>query len=142
MSFAAELRSRGIAASEVMDDLAQLWYGGLQSQLQQFPAAIAGLTGRATLFCLEELTRSLNMQVRYRIEHHIDSHGRVQHDAIGPVSVIEAVRDLPSVSGFGRSTAVLASRFDPRCPSETLAQKRTGPFSPEGITSLVSWVIA
>ena len=38
--------------------------------------------------------------------------------------------------------AVLFSQFDMSEPRDASAQKRTGPFSPENKTALVSWVIA
>jgi hypothetical protein len=38
--------------------------------------------------------------------------------------------------------AVLFGQCDVSEPCRTSAQKRTGPFSPENKTALVSWVIA
>lgn len=148
LAFASEMRGRGVAISEVGTDLAKLWYSDLQPHLRKSPAPIAGLTDRATLFCLEELARSAGMKVRYRVDHKADSIGHIQHDAAGPTSIVEAASKLYSRSGYGRTCsygrtmAVLASQFDPRESRETDAQKRTGPFSPEGTTVLVSWVIA
>jgi hypothetical protein len=142
LAFAAELTGRGVATSEVTGDIGQLWYGDLQSQLLHAPMPIAGLTDRATLFCLEELARSVGMKVRYRVEHHIHSGGHVQHDAVGPASIVDAASKLSSRSGFGREMAVAASQFDTRESGETDAQKRTGPFSPADKAVLVSWVIA
>jgi hypothetical protein len=148
LAFASEMRGRGVATSETGTDLAKLWYGDLQVHLRRSPAPIAGLTDRATLFCLEELARSVGMKVRYRVDHKADSIGHVQHDAVGPTSIVKAASKLDSrsgyghTSGYGRTMAVLASQFDPRESRERDAQKRTGPFSPEDTTVLVSWVIA
>lgn len=82
------------------------------------------------------------MKVRYRVDHKADSIGHVQHDAVGPTSIVEAASQLDSRSGYGRTMAVLASQFDPRESGETDAQKRTGPFSAEDTTVLVSWLMA
>jgi hypothetical protein len=143
LAFASEMREkRGVATSEVGTDLSALWYSDLQPQLLHAPMPIAGLTDRATLFCLEELARSMGMKVRYRVEHHIHSGGHVQHDAVGPASIVDSASKLSSRSGFGREVAVAASQFDPRQSSKTDAQKRTGPFSPADKAVLVSWVIA
>jgi hypothetical protein len=148
LAFASEMRGRGVATSEIGTDLAKLWYGDLQVHLRRSAAPIAGLTDRATLFCLEELARSVGMKVRYRVDHKADSIGHVQHDAVGPTSIIKAASKLDSrsgyghTSGYGRTMAVLASQFDPRESRETDAQKRTGPFSPENAPVFVSWVIA
>ena len=61
-------------------------------------------------------------------------------------SVISGVdpgtRNLPPEAGFGRAMAGLFSRFDITEPCDAAAQKRTGPFSPENKTALVSWIVA
>jgi hypothetical protein len=142
LAFASEMRGRGVAISEIGTDLATLWYSDLQAHLRKSPAPIAGLTDRATLFCLEELARSVGMKVRYRVDHKVDSIGRVQHDAVGPTPIVEAASKLDSRSRYGRKMAVSASQFDPSESCGTDAQKRTGPFSPEDTTVFVSWVIA
>ena len=91
MAFALEMQSVGVATSETRADLSQLWYGDLQARLRQSPEPIAGLTNRGTLFCLEELARSVGMKVRYRVEHEVDAAGQIRHDAAGPASLVEAV---------------------------------------------------
>ena len=142
LAFAAELNRRGVMTSVVGGDVGKLWYGDLQVRLRQGPAPIAGLTDRATLFCLEELARGAGMSVFYRVDHLIDRSGHTQHDAVGPASIIEATRRLVAESEFGRAMAVLASHFEVSGRRDTAAQKRTGPFSPQDKTALVSWVIA
>lgn len=142
LAFASEMRRTGVPTSEAGTDLAQLWYGDLQARLRQSPEPMAGLTDRATLFCLEELTRSVGMKVRYRVDHKVDGSGHLWHDAAGPPSIVEAAGRLRSGPGYGRTMAVLARQFDLRESRETDAQKRTGPFSPEDSPVLVSWVIA
>jgi len=142
VAFAEELRRRGVATASAGSDLARLWYGNLHVQPGQPLARIAGLTDRATLFCLEELSRSAGMRVLYRVDHLIDDRGHVEHDAVGPAAVLAAARKLMSDSGFGREMAVLASHFDSIGRQELAAVKRTGPFSPRGKVALVSWVIA
>ena len=142
LAFASEMRGRGVATSEAGTDLAKLWYGDLQTHLRQSPAPIAGLTDRATLFCLEELARSAGMKVRYRVDHKADSTGHVQHNAAGPASIVNAASKLNIRTTYGNTMAVLASQFDPRESRCMDAQKRTGPFSAEDSTVFVSWVIA
>ena len=142
VAFADELRRRGVTTSRIGVDLASLWYGDLQERLHHGPAPIAGLTDRATLFCLEELARGAGMKVLYRIDHLIDEHGQVEHDAAGPDAIVASARTLGRRSEFGRAMAVLASRIQLDERWDTAAVKRTGPFSPERKTALVSWVIA
>ncbi len=142
VAFADELNRRNVATFSVGGDIASLWYRDLEGGLNQSSGPIAGLTDRATLFCLEELARSARMKVLYRVDHLIDRHGSVEHSAVGPASVLEAARRLAPKSGFGREMAVLASQFEFSEPRHTAALKRTGPFSPANKIALVSWVIA
>ena len=141
LAFADELRARRVAALSAGYDIAQLWYGHLEAGRAQ-RAPIAGLTERATLFCLEELARSAGMRVLYRVDHLIDEHGNAQHSAVGPAWVVQAASKLTPKSAFGREMALLASQFEfPDAPSPA-AVKRTGPFAPGNKIALVSWMIA
>lgn len=141
-AFGGELRRRGVVTSGIRGDVATLWYDDLQGRLTEYRAPIAGLTDRVALFCLEELARDVGMRVRFRVDHLIDVLGHVRHDAAGPAAMVDATRQLASGSGFGRAMAVLASQFDAGTTRDLTAHKRTGPFSPEDKTALVSWVIA
>lgn len=140
--FAAELHGGGVCTSAIRGDVAKLWYDDLKVHLSENRLPIAGLTDRAALFCLEELARDVGMRVIFRADHIIDQNGRTQHTAVGPASLVAVARNLPQEAGFGRAIAALFSRFDINEPRDMAAQKRTGPFSPENKTALVSWVIA
>ncbi len=94
------------------------------------------------LFCLEELARDVGMRVIFRADHIIDQNGHIQHTAVGPASLVAVAGNLPKQAGFGRAMAALLSKFDFTEACHTSAQKRTGPFSPENKTALVSWLIA
>ena len=141
-AFATELESAGAVASAVRGDVAKLWYEDLRVRLSKKRAPVAGLTDRPALFCLEELARDVRMRVIFRADHMVDKNGYTQHTAVGTASLVAVARNLPKEPGFGRATAVLFSRFDIREPRDMAAQKRTGPFSPENKTALVSWIIA
>jgi hypothetical protein len=87
------------------------------------------------------------MRVIFRADHMIHQNGHTQHTAVGPASLVAVARNLQQEAGFGRSAAVLFSHFDIGGlnisePRDMAAQKRTGPFSPENKTALVSWLIA
>jgi hypothetical protein len=145
--FAAELQSAGVFTSAIRGDVARLWYDDLRVHLREDRLPVAGLTDRAALFCLEELARDVGMRVIFRADHTIDQKGRTQHTAVGPAPLAAAARNLPEGAGFGRAMAVRFSQFDIEAlnasgPGDTSAQKRTGPFSPQGKTALVSWLIA
>jgi hypothetical protein len=125
-AFAAELDSAGVRTSAIRGDVAKLWYHDLRVHLRENRLPVAGLTDRAAMFCLEELARDVNMRVIFRADHLVDDAGDVRGRQ----------------PGFGRTMARLFSRFDSSEPRDASAQKRTGPFSPEGKTALVSWIIA
>ena len=117
-AFGGQLGRAGVFTSAIRGDVAKLWYEDLRVQLRQNRASVAGLTDRSALFCLEELARDVAMRVVFRMDHTIDE------------------------SGFGGTMAHLISRFDMNEPRDASAQKRSGPFSSEGTTALVSWIIA
>jgi hypothetical protein len=140
-AFGAELKGAGILTSAIRGDVAKLWYDDLRVRLSENRVPIAGLTDRPALFCLEELARDVGMRVIFRADHVMDQSGHTQHTAVGPASLVALARNLPPEAGFGRAVAVQFSQFDVREPRDTAAQKRTGPFSPENKTALVSWLI-
>ncbi len=70
--FAAELRSTGVCTSAIRGDVAELWYDDLRVRLRENRLPVAGLTDRAALFCLEELSRDVDMRVIFRADHSID----------------------------------------------------------------------
>ena len=141
-AFAAELRRAGVRTSGIRGDVSKLWYADLRVHLRENRLPVAGLTDRAALFCLEELARDVGMRVIFRADHIMDQNGNIQHNAVGPASLVAVARNLPQEAGFGRAIAVLLSQFDSVKRRDTSAQKRTGPFSPENKTALVSWLIA
>jgi hypothetical protein len=140
--FADELQSAGVLTSAIRGDVAALWYGDLRAQLRKTRLPVAGLTDRAALFCLEELARDVRMRVIFRADHIVDPNGQTQHTAAGPASLVSVAHGLPPEAGYGRAMAGHFSRFDISEPRDLAAQKRTGPFSPQGKTALVSWMIA
>jgi hypothetical protein len=140
--FAAELNGMGVFTSAIRGDVAELWYADLRVHLSKNRLPVACLTDRAALFCLEELARDVGMRVIFRADHIIDQNGHTEHTAVGPASLVAVARGLPQEAGFGRTIAVHFSRFDISEPRHTSAQKRTGPFSPQNKTALVSWLIA
>jgi len=144
--FAVELRGAGFLTSPIRGHVAELWYHDLRVHLTENRSPFAGLTDRPALFCLEELARDVGMRVIFRADHIVDQDGRTQHAAVGPASLVAVARNLAPEAGFGREMAQLFSQFDGGgldigYPRDTAAQKRTGPFSPENKTALVSWVI-
>jgi hypothetical protein len=145
--FAAEMNRVGVRTSAIRGDVAKLWYDDLRVHLSETRLPVAGLTDRAALFCLEELARDVDMRVIFRADHIIDQNGHIQHTALGQPSLVALTHSLPPEAGFGRAVAMLFGQFDSSRlnisgAGHTSAKKRTGPFSPENQTALVSWIIA
>lgn len=139
-TFGAALAARGVPVRGVRGDVAMLWYGDLKTRLIEQRLPLVGLTDRTALFCLEELARDLGMKVRGRIDHAVDRGGNVSHRAAGSTAWLDAGRRLGGAPGFGRAVATLVA--DPALHGSALmAQKRSGPFSAFGGTTLVSWWI-
>jgi hypothetical protein len=146
-AFAIELERAGAVTSAVRGDVAELWYKDLRIHLRKERAPVAGLTDRPALFCLEELARDVGMRVIFRADHITEPNGHTQHAAVGLASLVAVAHNTAPEAGFGREVARLFSRFDGGGlnigdPRDAAAQKRSGPFSPENKTVLVSWVIA
>jgi hypothetical protein len=143
-AFAVEMNSAGALTSAIRGGVAELWYGDLRAHLSENRLPVAGLTDRTSLFCLEELARDVGMRVIFRAEHIIDREqdGYARHFAIGPASLVAVTRSVPPGAEFGRAMARTVSRLDISEARDTAAQKRTGPFSPENKSALVSWIIA
>ncbi len=141
-AFAAELERAGAVTSAIRGDVGELWYQDLRVHLSRKRAPLAGLTDRPALFCLEDLARDVGMRVIFRADHITKQNGDTEHTAVGQPSLVAAARSLPKEPGFGRAIPVLFSQLDISEPRDASAQKRTGPFSPENKTALVSWLIA
>ncbi|MFL2840569.1 MAG: hypothetical protein ACJ0BT_01845 [Pseudohongiellaceae bacterium] len=142
LAFAGELNRRGVTISNIDGDIAKLWYQDLQISLRRKAAPIAGLTERTDLFCLEELARDVGMKMFFRVDHLIDANGSVQHLALGPTSLVEEVKKLQPKLGFGQAMAELSNQFILNGSNEgESAQKRTGPYSLDKQTALVSWMM-
>ena len=140
-AFGGAFNARGLPTSAIRGDVAALWYQDLKVQLLEQRRPLVGLTDRASLFCLEELARDVDMKVQGRIEHALDLNGAITHEATGPSAWLSAGRRLGPGQGFGRVMAALL--IDPTLHGDSFAaQKHTGPFSAMKTTTLVSWWIA
>lgn len=145
-AFAAEMQGAGVHTSAIRGDVAGLWYDDLRICLSANRAPVAGLTDCAAVFFLEELSRDVGMRVIFRADHILDQvteqYSHVRHTAVGPASLVAVTSNLTPGPGFGRTIAQLLKQVDIGEARGTDAQKRTGPFSPEHKTALVSWLIA
>lgn len=91
-AFGERMAARGITTAATTGDITGLWFDTLYPQWQKGAAAIAGLTARGPLFCLEQLARDHGMRVVFRAQHSSSSAGAVQHELEGADVVVDAVR--------------------------------------------------
>jgi hypothetical protein len=67
--FGTHAQHSDLALHRINGDITELWLAHLRPQWTSKPAAIAGLTGRPALFCLEQLAWDYHMRVVYHAEH-------------------------------------------------------------------------
>jgi hypothetical protein len=145
-AFGRRLGAYGAGVLSIREgDVTALWLNEIRSAWTQKPAAIAGLTTPAALFCFEQLAFSHDLRVVFHAEHVVLSDGRVEHQLqrSGPVADF-SVSDLAR-SGQRWPTRLadaLSGRAKPRGrrPGPSLAA--LAPRLPDGATLLTSWIIA
>jgi hypothetical protein len=146
-SAAARIRSAGATVHALADgDITQVWMDHIGPAWQRGPAAIAGVTARPALFCLEQFALSSGMRVVFHAEHVVHANGRTHHSLLRgadrvrlsaadlnrageqwPNHIVEALAQYrPQVEAprFGRSDAAL----EPALPAQAQL--------------LTSWIIA
>jgi hypothetical protein len=126
-------------------DITSLWLNEIRATWSLKPAALAGLTTPAALFCFEQLAYAHGLRVVFHAEHVALPDGRVEHQLhrSGPVADL-AVDDLARSRQRwpARLADALSGRSKPRGrrPGPSLAALQ--PVIPEGATLLTSWIIA
>ncbi len=65
----------GARVRRIAGDVTDLWNGELYPMWRQAPAAIAGMTARDALFCLEQIGWDFGMRLRVRNAHLADADG-------------------------------------------------------------------
>lgn len=78
-AFAERAGKLGAPVHGIKADITPLWLTDLHGRWQKSPAAIAGVTAPAALFCLERLAWDHGMRVVFHAEHRYVLGGVVQH---------------------------------------------------------------
>lgn len=141
--FAQRATRLGAILVGIENDVAGLWYDELRPRLQQGPVALAGLTTRSALFCLQQLASNHWMKVRFRAEHHLASADLIEHRLQGSEHVLQRAREVLSPHADWR--AEMADLVT-QCPVGTTTTGQctllTRTDHPERAeASLVSWII-
>jgi hypothetical protein len=165
VAFGLEAARRGVEALAIDDDAGAVWMHEIAPLWQtatgsgaDFSAvarrskvdargakatAIAGLTGRVPLFCLELLGRDYGMRVVYRGQHTEVADGRVRHARASPTVLPRWEAELAEA---GSRWGAAAARLALSCRVAAVADSRLGlmDLEPDGGAehSLFSWVMA
>jgi len=141
-AFAAEVQRLGLPVHGIRGDVTSLWYDDLYARWKQSPAAIAGLTQKAPLFCLDLLARDQRMRLAYLGEHVRRSESHVEHALSGPRKFVGQARLAESGPEWTSRLANLMSRFPENWlqAAPVIVAPLAGPGDPP--EHLVSWVIA
>jgi hypothetical protein len=126
-------------------DVTPVWLNEVRAAWAEKPAAIAGLTTPAALFCFEQLAFSHGLRVVFHAEHVVQADGLVTHDVQRAGSIADLSAEDLARSGRRWPTHLadaLTGRAKPRGrkPGPSLAALQ--PAMPEGATLLASWIIA
>ena len=127
-------------------DVTQIWLHHIGPAWRDQPVAIAGLTARPALFCLEQFALSCGLRVVYHGEHVVHQEGRTGHRILRGA---QAAR-------IGAQELALAGRYWPALIAEVLAthprlasrgrfgrsEAALSPTVPPGTQLLTSWIIA
>lgn len=144
-AFGERMAVRGVATTGLSTgDITALWFNDLYHRWMKEPVAIAGLTARGPLFCLEQLARDHGMRVVYRARHMIIDDGSVLHEVEGPSGVVDLVQRIAVKDSWATDLGDVISRY----PHENTSRARVLVHTPGATVSaprdepLFSWVIA
>lgn len=111
-AFGAEAARRGVPVSATGRDLGHVWMHEIEPRWLAEPAAIAGLTTGAALFCLEYLARDYGLELVYRIEHAALRGDRFRHAVTGPAELSDWTDRLAAAgAGWPAMAATFAVEF-------------------------------
>jgi len=145
----AHFASRGAAVHAILDgDITQIWLREIDPAWRREPVAVAGLTARPALFCLEQFALVRGMRVVFHGEHILHSDGETEHVLLrGGQAANLSVRDLRRAGPLWPVRLAHAITVHRRYSAQ--AQARFGrsdaalePPLPPGAQLLTSWIIA
>jgi hypothetical protein len=140
--FGSRAAAHGLAVHAMNGDVTRFWYDALYYRWRQGPAAIAGLTARGALFCLEQLAWDQRLRVVFRAEHSLAATGCVAHRLEGPAALLPTAVAALSDGHWAVAMADVVAG----CPSGRLERAAAQALTPAAAfvaaEPLVSWVIA
>jgi hypothetical protein len=143
VEFAQRASALGHAVHAIDGDMTRFWYDDLYHRWQRGAAAIAGLTARGALFCLEQLAWDQRMRVVFRAEHSISPDGCVAHRFEGAPALLSSAIAAASEPGWAAAMAGIVGQCSPARAERATASAITNRASTSPIGEpLFSWVIA
>jgi hypothetical protein len=141
VAFGQRAGARGLAVHAIDGDITRIWYDDLYHRWREGAVAIAGLTARGALFCLERLAWDQRLRVVFRGEHTVAG-THLAHVFEGPASLVPTA----ATAAAGRSWAADLADVVGECPLGRLERHRAGTMTAGAAAlpseTLYSWVIA
>jgi hypothetical protein len=150
----AEARSAGTrlagTGATVLDipegDITQLWLREIGPVWKQRPVAIAGLTARPALFCLEQFALTGGMRVVFHGEHIVYPNGQTEHSLLRGAAVARlSARELKRAGSlWPLRIADAVAGYRPQTGGVRAGRSEAAlePALPPGAQLLTSWIIA
>jgi hypothetical protein len=146
-SVAATLGSIGTPVHTIPDgDITEVWLSHIGPAWRAGPVAIAGLTARPALFCLEQLALASGLRVVFHAEHVVQASGETEHSVLrGASDAFLSARDLRRAGSQWPTRiadAIATHRQQARPLSLARSDAALDPVLPPGARLLTSWIIA
>lgn len=140
--FGARAQRAGIPLRAIKGDITDLWLADLHPQWTRKLAAVAGLTARPALFCLEQFAWDYRMRVIFHAEHRSHADGTMVHAvhiASRGLSAAELAAAGAAWPGYAAGAISRLSAARSTCgPSSACMEAAVG----DDEVTLHSWVIA
>ena len=142
-AFAERAERLGVPTHAIKGDMTDFWYHDLYARWKQGPAAIAGMTARGAIFCLERLAWDQQMRVVFRADRRYLADDSVEHALSGPAPMLKEAVALGHEANWASRMANLVTR----CPATRSLSSLANVVGPterhaEDPEHLISWVIA
>lgn len=146
-SVAASLASAGTPVHTLSDgDITQVWLNHIGPAWRSGPVAIAGLTARPALFCLEQMALASGLRVVFHAEHVVHAGGRTEHNVLrGADDAFLSSRDLRRAGSLWPARvadAIATHRQLARPLPLARSDAALDPVMPPDAQLLTSWIIA
>jgi hypothetical protein len=141
-AFGAEAVRLEISARSIRSDAGGVWMNDVEPRWKYGPAALAGLTDRASLFFFELMARDYGMGLVYRAEHALFDTGRARHSITGSAEFAGWESRLTRAGEHWGIVAAAMAVHGAQIYRPSARIELLDPAQPRGTRSLFSWVFA